>query len=203
MLNLGCGKAIYPPPWVNLDRKALPGVDVMMDLEDCEHENLPFEDNQFDIVYASHLLEHISGLLPLMEELHRVTKPGGHLLVRVPHGAHDSAYGDPTHVRYFFKESFQYFGQPSYHLADYGYRGDWMTSELCFIIAESFEGSDLKELQLLLMQCRNVCEEIYADLECVKPIRAQDDSLLETVPIKLLFRAQFDKMFADRKEPKE
>lgn len=46
--------------------------------------NLPFENECFDIVICSHVLEHIPNDAAAMKELYRVTKPGGLALVLVP-----------------------------------------------------------------------------------------------------------------------
>jgi 2-polyprenyl-6-hydroxyphenyl methylase/3-demethylubiquinone-9 3-methyltransferase len=43
--------------------------------------NLPFGDAQFDVVYCAGLLEHISDLDRLMQELWRVCCPGGRVLI--------------------------------------------------------------------------------------------------------------------------
>jgi len=47
---------------------------------------LPFHDNSFDLIYASHVIEHVPWFLQkqLFSELHRVLKPGGHLEIWVP-----------------------------------------------------------------------------------------------------------------------
>jgi len=80
MLNIGCG-AWSHPGWVNID---LWGVaDVI-----CHNitEGLPFSDENFDVVYHSHLLEHIPLIeaLSFMKECHRVLKPGGVIRILVP-----------------------------------------------------------------------------------------------------------------------
>jgi len=45
---------------------------------------LPFEDNTFDCVVTSEVLEHIQDDVHVISELHRVLKPGGSLGVTVP-----------------------------------------------------------------------------------------------------------------------
>mgnify|MGYP002633438234 CR=1 FL=1 len=45
---------------------------------------LPFEDNTFDCVVTSEVLEHIQDDVSVLSELHRVLKPGGSLGVTVP-----------------------------------------------------------------------------------------------------------------------
>src|SRR5262245_27370471 len=67
-LNLGCGNDTRPG-WVNLDVAALPGVDTIADISKCRTEPLPFPSETFDEILASHVLEHIQDILPLMSEL--------------------------------------------------------------------------------------------------------------------------------------
>jgi predicted SAM-dependent methyltransferase len=51
-LNVGCGHIPHPDK-LNVDRRELPGVDVIADAD-----NLPFEPASIDLIYAAHLLEH-------------------------------------------------------------------------------------------------------------------------------------------------
>jgi len=39
--------------------------------------NLPFGENQYDIIFCNHVLEHIPDDTKAMQELYRVLKPGG------------------------------------------------------------------------------------------------------------------------------
>jgi SAM-dependent methyltransferase len=176
-LNLGCGRNIMPG-WVNVDRVALPGVDVVADLEAFESTDartgkralfmyLPFESNSVDEFLLSHVLEHITHTLPLMQELHRIAKPGAKMVIRVPHGASDDAWEDPTHVRPYFPGSFGYFSQPYYWRADYGYRGDWLTKRIELDGLRNEYGVNEEAVRWH----RNVVTEMIAYLTAVKPIR--------------------------------
>jgi hypothetical protein len=80
-LNVGCGH-IPMPDYVNVDRRELPGVDVIADVTD-----LPFEDDAVAEIYSSHLLEHFpEEILRRVLLLHwrKKLRPGGVLRVIVP-----------------------------------------------------------------------------------------------------------------------
>jgi len=53
-----------------------------------ELETLPFQDGSFDSVFCSQVLEHVRDPLSVLEEFNRVLKPGGVLLLSVPHLAY-------------------------------------------------------------------------------------------------------------------
>jgi predicted SAM-dependent methyltransferase len=46
--------------------------------------NLPFQDNEFDIILCNHVLEHIPDDTKAMQELYRVLKPGGFGVFQIP-----------------------------------------------------------------------------------------------------------------------
>jgi ubiquinone/menaquinone biosynthesis C-methylase UbiE len=46
--------------------------------------NLPFEDNQYDVLFCNHVLEHIPDDTKAMKELYRVLKPGGMAILQIP-----------------------------------------------------------------------------------------------------------------------
>jgi len=56
-----------------------PLADVVADI--CD---LPFQDNQYDLILCNHVLEHIPNDLKAMTELYRVLKKGGTLIAQVP-----------------------------------------------------------------------------------------------------------------------
>ena len=47
-------------------------------------ESLPFADNSFDVVYSSHVLEHVESETKALHEMKRVLKPGGVLIIGMP-----------------------------------------------------------------------------------------------------------------------
>ena len=46
--------------------------------------NLPFKDNEFDVILCNHVLEHIPDDTKAMQELYRVLKPGGFGIFQIP-----------------------------------------------------------------------------------------------------------------------
>jgi len=124
-LNIGCGRTPLKG-WLNVDCMAAVGEDSIVDIIanlDADQVKLPLEDDSCDEFLLSHVLEHINKPLPLMEELHRIAKPGALAVVRCPYGSSDDAWEDPTHVRPYFMNSFGYFSQPFYWRAQYDTMG--------------------------------------------------------------------------------
>jgi predicted SAM-dependent methyltransferase len=80
-VNLGCGPGAAPG-WLNCDLRALPGVDLLMDLR----RGLPLAAASVDCVAGIHVLQDLAWheVAPALRELHRVLKPGGVLRLAVP-----------------------------------------------------------------------------------------------------------------------
>jgi len=80
-LNLGCGH-IALDGYLNVDRRALPGVDIVTEVDD-----LPFSDGEVQEIYSAHLIEHFP-----QEQLRRkllkywldLLRPGGHFRAIAP-----------------------------------------------------------------------------------------------------------------------
>lgn len=66
-------------------------------------EVLPFEDNIFDDVVASHSLEHVLNVDSVLAEASRVLKPTGRILAIVPQRKGNK----PTHLREFDKRTLE------------------------------------------------------------------------------------------------
>lgn len=181
-LNLGCGRDIRPG-WVNIDSAPLPGVDYVVDFDG--KPVLPFDDGSVAYSEGVHVIEHLADPLPFMEELWRVTRPGGRAVFRCPYGSTDDADEDPTHVRRMFAGSWAYFGQPHYWRASYGYRGDWQPEKVTLVMFPGLEDATDAELNSMIRFQRNVVAEMTATLRCVKPRREPARSLQETYEVTL------------------
>lgn len=188
-LNLGGGRDVRPG-WDHIDSKATiewlieEGADpfeaglAYADLDDPGGVALPYEDDTYDLVEASHVLEHIHNLLPLVQEVWRILRPGGQFCVAVPYGSSDDADEDPTHVRRFFPGSWIYFSQPTYWRGDYGYRGDFKPVG-CFLYVDQlrYPAGDAQGAQVMedVITRRNTVSEMRAVFETVKPARDWTD----------------------------
>lgn len=82
-LNLGCGNSyIDSPLWVNADWSPSGSSVIGLNLL----KKLPFEDQQFDLVYTSHFIEHLlkDDFALLLEECYRVLTPRGTIRIVTP-----------------------------------------------------------------------------------------------------------------------
>ncbi|GAB3157838.1 hypothetical protein GCM10027290_59830 [Micromonospora sonneratiae] len=95
VLDLGCGPAKQYPDNLGFDLRVAPGVHAQADLS----RSLPVADNSVDVIFTVHILEHLIDFLVLVDECHRVLRPGGVLHVMSPWWQHVNAVADPTHVR--------------------------------------------------------------------------------------------------------
>lgn len=105
VLNLGCGQRQRPDA-VNVDGVADTHPDLVFDLDRLPW---PLEDNRFTEVLAFDVLEHLDRLVPIMEEIHRVCRPGAVVRITVPHFSSANAFTDLTHRHYFGWFSTHYF----------------------------------------------------------------------------------------------
>jgi SAM-dependent methyltransferase len=104
LMDLGCGnqpfKGWYGPlvdEVVPVDAAPIPGV-VVVDLG----EPLPFEDESFDTVLCTSVLEHVDNPELAMGEIARVLRSGGHALVTVPflYPTHEAPYDFQRYTHY-------------------------------------------------------------------------------------------------------
>jgi SAM-dependent methyltransferase len=110
ILDLGCGARKTPGAY-GVDSIFLPGVDLIHDLAATPY---PFPENCADEIHLNHVLEHFENPLPIIEEVWRIARPNGRVLIRTPHYSSRYAWKDPTHRRTFSAESFHYFGENNY-----------------------------------------------------------------------------------------
>lgn len=78
---------------------------------------IPFEDSSFDVVFCSHVIEHIFDTNKTLEEFHRVLRKGGKLIIMTENlnslkerilflfGRTPTVMADPSHVKFFNPKS--------------------------------------------------------------------------------------------------
>ncbi|MDO8520960.1 MAG: methyltransferase domain-containing protein [bacterium] len=116
-INLGC--AGYPKEgYINVDWLPSLSPDIVHNLNVFPY---PFAESSVDLVLASHVMEHLGRPFEVMKEVHRILRPGGKLILKVPHFSRgfthaEHAHGfDITFPLYFNKK----FAQAGYFGVDY------------------------------------------------------------------------------------
>lgn len=118
ILDVGCG-ASKTPGAIGIDRriKAHLPAECQMDIaHDLTVFPWPIEDDSFDLVIVSHVMEHLPDTVKTMEELSRITKHGGKIYIEVPHYTWFESFRHYEHKHFFSFGSFDYFikGNPHY-----------------------------------------------------------------------------------------
>ena len=139
---------------------------VKMDIMD-----IYYPDNFFDVIYCSHVLEHVSDDIAAMRELYRVLKPGGWAVLQVP------IYGDTTfedHTVTSPEAREKLFGQRD-HVRRYGrdYAERLALAGFCVLVdgfAQDLTNQEIIRFGLLRS------EDVYF---CTKPTERVDDSPIQ------------------------
>ena len=98
ILDVGCGPHSKRPGSIGLDVRPAPHVDVVHDLNVFPY---PFNEDEFDYIEMSHIIEHVDRPLLLMSEMHRIAKPGATVRIITPHYSSQLSYGDLEHYHHF------------------------------------------------------------------------------------------------------
>lgn len=104
-LDFGCGKRRRPDS-IGVDLNPNSNADVIANLDQFPY---PFTDNSFDCIYCDGIIEHLTDVVRVMEELHRIARSGAHIVIITPYFTSADAFSDPTHKHYFSARSFDYF----------------------------------------------------------------------------------------------
>jgi predicted SAM-dependent methyltransferase len=128
-LNWGCGSHTALG-WINSDVKDIPGVDLVADIRD----GLPIETASVDYAVSVHALPELPypTLVPALEELRRVLKPGGVLRLVLPDlDKAVDAYreGNAGYFKIAPEEADSLSGRFILHILWYGYSKSLFTAE--------------------------------------------------------------------------
>lgn len=105
VINLGCGAQKYEGV-LGMDVLPKENVDIVHNLNETPW---PIETSSVDVILGFHVFEHLADLNKIMEEVYRVLKPGGRLVIEVPYFRHVGAFQDPTHCHFFTSQTMAYF----------------------------------------------------------------------------------------------
>ena len=94
LLDIGCGRGEFLRGFIECGVNGY-GVDLSLAAErycpnavlkiaDLENEPIPYDDNTFDVVYSKSVIEHFYRPEILVNEMHRVLKPGGLAITLCP-----------------------------------------------------------------------------------------------------------------------
>lgn len=109
-LELGCGNRKRHPDTICIDSLDYDCVDIVGNLYEVL-KKIP--DNKVSAVYSYHCFEHLEDVGALMEELARLMKSNGRLIVVTPHFSNPYYYSDVTHKTQFGLYSFSYLSEDS------------------------------------------------------------------------------------------
>jgi predicted SAM-dependent methyltransferase len=106
-LDIGCSDHKSPGS-VGMDKRAVAGVDIVQDIEVMPW---PLPDACCARILMSHIIEHLdpSKIMDIFEELHRILRPNGQLLIAMPYAGSPRFWQDPTHRHAWIEATPQYF----------------------------------------------------------------------------------------------
>lgn len=115
-IDLGCGPQ-NKPDCIHVDqpgsKQYYPHVDIEINLDSdgwCSHiERMYTGNDTYDIIYAEDIVEHLHNLVMFMNNCWKIANIGCKLFIRTP--SYDSEFGwiDPTHVRLYALDTFDFF----------------------------------------------------------------------------------------------
>jgi SAM-dependent methyltransferase len=156
IVDLGCGTSKVSGA-IGIDRLSHPGVNIICDFE----TSLPLKSDSVDTIHSSHVIEHITNLIPFMEEVYRVCKTGASVYITTPYYTSRGAFRDPTHVRFIAEDTFEYFQDP----APYGIKTNFHIEKIHFKYRTFFRYFPEFIRKIFRKHLWNVADELTAILK--------------------------------------
>jgi len=110
VLDAGAGDCIYKELFHNVNYESADFCQVEKPYADvtyvCDLSNIPVEDNRYDLILCSQVLEHLPDPKKVLSELNRVLKPNGKLWLSAPfyYEEHEQPYDFFRYTQFGFKE---------------------------------------------------------------------------------------------------
>lgn len=113
-INLGCGND-YMDGYINVDRNNSVKCDLVLDFEKGK---FPWKKESVEKIVAKMVVEHIWEIDKFMNECWRVLEIGGYMYITTPTAGTIAYWKDPTHVKGFVEQTFNYFAHWNTNPAD-------------------------------------------------------------------------------------
>jgi len=84
MLDVGCGTSPFREFFSNMDYTGVDKFEEREDIIQADAHELPFEENSFDLVLCTEVIEHTEKPRKVLSEINRVLKDGGELILTTP-----------------------------------------------------------------------------------------------------------------------
>jgi len=153
VLNIGAGGTIesalrvhHNLEIISIDIDSVKKPDIIMDV--C---NMSFNDSTFDIVVMMEVLEHVADTKSAVQEIFRVLRNGGKVLVSTPYilGIHEEPYDYYRFTKYGLIEIFKNFSEVSVTERN-GYASATMTLFMRLIISKNHTDQKVAKIFILL-----------------------------------------------------
>lgn len=116
-LHMGCGDTRIPMA-LNVDYIATSATDWVYNLEQTPW---PLPDEHFQHIEAVDIIEHFVHVIPVVNEMYRVLRPGGTIHIHTTHWQTPNSFTDPSHFHYFTEHSFDYWDPRTFMGSKYGW----------------------------------------------------------------------------------
>lgn len=115
-LDIGC-RAGDQSEWLKSENYSVESIDIETDYPDAKivdaNKALPYSENNFDLIWCSEVIEHLDDPEAFKNEITRITKPNGDIILTTPNSAfwlyfilrlfrkHPKDVQNPTHIHFF------------------------------------------------------------------------------------------------------
>jgi len=205
-IDLGCGDS-KRSGFVGIDRTALPGVDIVCDLD----LGIPLPSNSAEYLLASHSLEHLRDLPAAIAEIFRVCKDRALITIVAPYDATRLNHANPYHFQTWNEHTARFFttgNAPTIDPADYRFpsaehwglqASDFTRSDVelrCLRIEFSYlppyRNLDDETKRTLRQSLSDVCDQMALQLLVVKSPISQDELTRRAATIQYPMPAAFE-----------